>query len=202
MNVVVVIACALLSGAGLYFSVGLGDIWILAWLAPIPVLWLAFLQDGGWKAFLAAFAAGLIGGCNLLPAYLGTLPPVALATGIVIPALTFALSVLGAQFVARRVAPVSGAIVFATLWTAFDYLLSFGPNGAALSPAYSQVGMPFLIQFASIFGMWAVTFLIGFFAASSAMFAATREKQFAVLALAILVINAGYGSWRISRAPK
>jgi len=200
MNAIVIVLCALLSGAGFYLSLNLGEIWALAWLAPIPVLWLAFRQETGWKVFLAAFAAGAIGGCNILPAYLGTLPPVMLALGVAVPALAFAASVIGAQFVSRRTVPLLGVIVFATLWTAFDYLLSLGANGTATSPANSQVGMPFLIQFASIFGLWAVTFLIGFFAASAAAFAATRDASFALVAVAVIAINAGYGAWRIGTA--
>jgi apolipoprotein N-acyltransferase len=200
MNVIIVVLCALLSGAGLYLSVGLGEIWALAWLAPVPVLWLAFRRETGWKVFLAAFAAGAIGGCNILPAYLGTLPPMVLVMVIALPALGFAASVIAAQFVSRRTVPILGVIVFATLWTAFDYLISSGANGTATSPAYSQVGMPFLIQPASIFGLWVVTFLIGFFAASVAMFAATRAASFAFLAAGIIAVNAGYGAWRIGTA--
>jgi len=202
MNSLLMALLALLSGAGLYLSVGLGEVWALAWLAPVPVLWLAFRPVSGWKVLLAAFAAGLIGGCNILPAYLGVLPVSVLVIGIAVPALTFALSVSAAGFVGRRVAPVLGVIAFASLWTGFDYLLSFGANGAAFSPATSQVGMPFLIQAASAAGLWAVTFVIGLFAASAAMFAATRQMQFAVIAVAVFALNAGYGAWRIETAPK
>ena len=202
MNPMIVVLCAILSGVGMYFSLGLGEFWPLAWLAPIPVLWLAFRPVKGWKVFAAALAGGLIGGCNILPAYLGTLPPLVLAIAIIVPALTFALSVLGARFVSRRVAPILGVIAFATLWTAFDYLLSLGPNGTATSPATSQVGMPFVIQTASIFGLWAVSFLLGLFAAGAAMAGATRRMQFAVLAIAVFALNAGYGAWRIAAAPK
>jgi hypothetical protein len=46
------IICAALSGLGFYFSIGLGEQWWLAWLAPIPVLWLAFEDTKGWTAFL------------------------------------------------------------------------------------------------------------------------------------------------------
>jgi apolipoprotein N-acyltransferase len=202
MTPLIVVVCALLSGAGMYFSLGLGEVWALAWLAPIPVLWLAFGGGRCWVVFLAAFAAGVIGGCNILPAYFHRLPPLVLVIAIAGPALAFAGSVAGAQFVGRRVAPILGVIVFATLWTAFDYLISFGANGTALSPAYSQVGMPFFIQAASVFGLWIVTFVIGFFASSAAMFAATRERQFAFLAVAVFALNAGYGVWRMDTAPK
>jgi apolipoprotein N-acyltransferase len=194
--------CALLSGTAMYFSLGMGEIWPLAWLAPIPVLWLAF-REGPWcRVFLAAFIAGVIGSGNILPVYWGTLPPMVLAVMVAGPALIFALSVTGARWIGRRIAPITGVIAFATLWTAFDYLVSFGASGTAASPAYSQVGMPFFIQAASVFGLWVVTFAIGLVAASAAMFGVTRQTQFAMLAVAVFALNAGYGAWRMSSAPK
>ena len=41
------IVCALLSGLAFYLSIGLGQDWALAWIAPIPVLWLAFGEAPG-----------------------------------------------------------------------------------------------------------------------------------------------------------
>jgi len=90
--------CALTSGAGFYLSTDLGTFWPLAWLAPIPVLWLAFGPARPWTVFFAAWAAGAIGGFNLLPAYAGTLPTPVLALAIIGPGLLFAASVMGARF--------------------------------------------------------------------------------------------------------
>jgi apolipoprotein N-acyltransferase len=202
--------CAALTGIAFYLSVGLGGtvsitpggLGALALFAPVPVLWFAYKPNKGWVVFLTALAAAMIGNVNLLPAYFGTLPLPVLVIGIVVPALFFALSVLASRFVMQRLTPVSGVITFAVLWTAFDYLSSFGPNGAASSPAYSQVEMPWMIQSASVFGLWAVTFVIAFFAASFAMYAAIRQTTFAVLAVAIGILNIGYGQWRIASAPK
>lgn len=201
--------CAALTGAALYFSTGLsgavsttpGGLWALALFAPIPVLWFAFKPNKDWVVFLTALAAAAIGNGNLLPAYLGTLPLPVLLIGIIVPALFFALAVLASRFVMRRLSPLLGVITFAALWTAFDYLSSLGPNGAASSPAYSQVEMPWMIQSASVFGLWAVTFAIAFFTASAAMYGVTRQTVFAVLAVGLLVINAGYGRWRMAIAP-
>lgn len=165
MERIIAILCAVLSGALFYFATGLGGslsttpgaLWILAFLAPIPVLWLAFRPAKGWVVFAAALAAGALGACNLLPAYLGTLPAIALVQGIVAEGLIFAAAVMGARFVAQRISPISAVVMFAALWTALDYLSSLGPNGAALSPGYSQVEFAWNIQIASLFGVWAVT---------------------------------------------
>ena len=193
--------CALLSGAAFYFSIMIGDVWALAWLAPIPVLWLTFATRG-WIAIAAAWLSLAIGLCNLLPAYAGHLPVAALATGIVMLPLCFALAALGGRFVAARVSPTAGAVAFAALWTGFDYLQSFGLNGTASSPAYSQVGMPLFIQSASVFGIWSVTFLLGLVPAGIAAALATRQRAPAALALALMLLNAGYGEWRMATAPK
>ncbi len=209
MTAIIAILCALISGTAFYFSTGLagtvsitpGLLWALALVAPIPVLWFAFKPNKGWIVFLTGLAAGALGGCNLLPAYLGTFPFPALLLSILGPALLFAVAAMGAGFVTRRASPALGIVSFAVLWTAFDYLASFGPNGAALSPAYSQVGLPWMIQSASLFGLWAVTFVVAFFAAGAAMYAATRKAQFAIVAALVLAVNIGYGAWRIPSAP-
>lgn len=202
MTYLTAVVCALLGGAGFYFSTGLGSIWELAWLAPIPVLWLAFRQERPWTVFVAAFAAYAIGGGNILPAYLGTLPATTLVIAVAGPALCFAVSVMAARFVAARLTPLAGVLAFAALWTAFDFLASLGANGASLSPAYSQVGMPLLIQGASVLGLWIVTFLIGLFAAAVASALAKKRALPALLAVLVVALNAGYGAWRIAEAPK
>lgn len=202
MKLLTALVCALASGAAFYFSIALGSVWILAWLAPMPVLWFAFGPSRAWQAFLAAWLGLAIGLCNILKAYGGVLPPVVLLIAIGVPALAFALSAMGARVVARRVSPLAGAITFAALWTACDFLFSFGPNGTAVSPAYSQVGMPLLIQSASVFGLWSITFLLGAFAAGIAASLATRDRAPALLAVVLVLVNAGYGGWRMTTEPK
>lgn len=204
-----VLACAI-GGCAMFFSMGLagtvapgiGLLWIVALLAPVPVLWFAFRSARGWAAFLVALTASVIGGCNLLPAYAGVLPAFVLVLALAVPALAFAVAVTGARFVARRLTPVSGVFAFAFLWTGFDYLLSLGDNGAASSPAYAEIGMPWMIQSASVFGLWGVTFVVALFAAAGAMFAVTRQHLFALLAAGILALNLGYGAFRIATAPQ
>jgi len=202
------VSVAALSGLAMFLALGLGGAvttspglwWIVALLAPVPVLWFALRPGKDWIAVLVAFAAQLIGGCNLLPAYAGTLPPVVLALGIVLPALTLALAVAGARFVQRRLTPITAVFAFAFLATGLDYLLALGPDGATLSPAYAQVEMPWMIQSASLFGLWAITFVAALFAAAAAMFVVTRQSVFAVLAVGVLALNLGYGGWRIATA--
>lgn len=203
------VIAAALSGVAIFLSMGLAGtvapgpsvLWIVALFAPVPVLWFAFRAEHGWAAFLVALVAYAFGSCNILPAYAGTLPPLMLVLAIFVPALLFAVAVTAARFVRHRVTPVTAVIAFAFFWTSIDYLLSLGPNGTATSPAIAQVGMPWMIQGAALFGIWAITFVVAFFAAALAMFAATRQRLFAVLAAGILALNLGYGFYRIAAAP-
>lgn len=53
-----------LSACAYYVSIGLGEFWPAAWIAPIPVLLVAFRSS--WRtAALAAFAAYFLGSLNL-----------------------------------------------------------------------------------------------------------------------------------------
>lgn len=210
MTAIIAILCAALSGLAVFVSCGLGGsvdttpgvLWALALLAPIPVLWFAFHSERCWIVCLTAFAAMLVGMTNLIPPYGSVFPPFVLIIAMTLPALAFTGAVMGARFVALRVAPISGVIAFAALWTGFDYLSSQGPNGAASSPAYSQLALPWMIQGASVFGIWIITAVMGLFAAGVAMALAKRQREFAIFAVAVLVVNLGYGHWRLASAPK
>src|SRR6266516_8013888 len=96
--------CTIASAIGFYFSLNLGSMWPLAWVAPIPVLWLVFGETRGWIAFAATWTAYALGCCNILPAYKGTLPAFVLAMALTVPALGFAGSALGARYGAARFA--------------------------------------------------------------------------------------------------
>jgi apolipoprotein N-acyltransferase len=195
-------ACVALSGTCFFLSFGAEAFWPLAWLAPVPVLWLAFTRRGVMFVFLCAASAHALGGLYLVQAYVGVLPPAILALAIAIPALCFALAVLGAAFAAHRLGHWAGVFAFAVLWTALDYALALGPDGTALSPAYSQVAAPWLIQSSALFGVWSITFLLG--VVSAGLAAAWAHKQLTYLAFAavLFLANAGYGALRVMTAPR
>ena len=192
------ILCTILSGIGFFLSFNLGDQWWLAWLAPVPVLWLAFGPSPRILVFASAFAAYAIGLGNVVPAY-GHLFPLAVLVQIflILPAI-FALLTLNAAFIARRVAPWAGVLAFSALWTASDYLLSF----AGSFPAFiSQAGAPLAIQGAAYLGPWVITFLIGAVAAALAL--GFRQKLLPLIAagLVLFAANLGFGALRLAMAP-
>jgi hypothetical protein len=56
----IVAFCIILSAIGFYLSLNHGDMWPLAWIAPIPVLWLAFGVPRG-RARMARPHSGVAG---------------------------------------------------------------------------------------------------------------------------------------------
>ncbi|MFI4884802.1 MAG: hypothetical protein ACHQIF_04465 [Steroidobacterales bacterium] len=195
----IALVCALLSAAGFYLSLGLGTQWWLAWIAPVPVLWLAFGKSKAWVVFLASWAAIALGASNMLRAYGGVLPAAALAFWPLVPGLLFALTVIGAQYVRRALGSIPAMLTFAALWTAADLLLSLAsPAGSIGSPATAQAAAPVLVQSASLVGFCGITFLIGAVAAGIALSLRTRSAAPVLLAAALFAANLAYGYWRIS----
>lgn len=195
------IACVILTAAGCYFSFGLGHTWWLAWLAPVPVLWLVFGVTKPWKAFLAAWVAFALGMTSLLRAYVNVIPGPLLTFNILVPSLLFALAALGARRVMRALGAVPAMLAFAALWTGFDLLLSFDPGaGSLLSPAGAEVVAPVLVQSAALVGFLGITFLLGAVAAAIALSLRTRNPAPVLLAAGLFAANAVYGYWRVSHA--
>ncbi|HEY6455044.1 MAG TPA: hypothetical protein VIY90_07120 [Steroidobacteraceae bacterium] len=196
------IACMILTAVGCYFSFGLGNAWWLAWLAPVPVLWLAFGQTTRWRAFLAAWGAFALGLSSILRAYLNVLPGPILALEILVPSLLFALAAMGARRVNTTLGPVPAMFAFAVLWTGFDLLVSLDPAaGSIISPAGAEVAAPMMIQSAALVGFFGITFLLGAVAAGISLSLRTRNPAPALLALGLFAANAAYGYLRVSRPP-
>jgi apolipoprotein N-acyltransferase len=193
------VICAIVSGAGIYFSFNLGDQWWLAWLAPVPVLWLAFGPAPRRLVFAASFAAYGIGLSNILPAYDQLFPFAALATIFLILPAIFALLILNAAFIARRVPPWAGVLGLAALLTAFDYLMST----IEFYPAFiTQAGAPMAIQSAAILGPWAISFLLGAVSGALALGLRKRSAPLVAAGLVLFAANLGLGALRLAMAPK
>lgn len=188
------------SALAFYGAIGLGEIWPLALLAPIPVLWFAYSRRRAAASFGVAFGAYALGGLNFLEAYAGVLPPQVLTIAIAGPALIFAAGVLLSAEVFHRLGPFAATLFFACYWTCTDYLVALGPDGSAASPAYSLAFAQFIAQSASLFGLWTLTFLIGFVAAGFAAGAASRRLFPIAAAFAMLAASLIFGYVRLDRA--
>jgi len=192
----------LLTAAGCYFSFGLGNAWWLAWLAPVPVLWLCFEETKPWRAFLATWGAFALGMTSLLRAYVNVMAAPILTLDILAPSLLFALAAISARRVKTALGPVPAMFAFAALWAGFDLLVSFGPGvGSIISPAGAEVAAPVLIQSAALVGFVGITFLLGIVGAGIALSLHTRNPVPLLIAAGLFVANAAYGYLRVSRPP-
>jgi apolipoprotein N-acyltransferase len=195
-----VLFAVVVSAAAFFVSLNHGSTWPLAWLAPVPVLFVNFGSVTARTGFVAAWAAYALGATNLLLAYAGTMPWPSLLLGVIGPALYFAASARAARYVAQRLGGSAGVLAFAAIWAGCDFLVSLGGDGTAPSPAYSQAGAPAIVQGASLFGIWIVTFLLGLFSAGLAMSLQRRRLMPAALAVVFLAADVAFGEWRLSHA--
>ncbi len=178
-------------------STGVGVVWPLAWLAPIPVLVLSVHRS--WRAAaIVAFTASLLGDLTLARTY-G--PGAVLIFGIP-PAMAFAAATLAARAAARRMAAWLAVFAFPTVLTSYEFLFSLiSPNGTFWSLGYSQTDFLPLLQVVSLTGLWGVVFVLTLLPSAAALALYRRSMSTLMPALAILLLVLGYGTWRLLRAP-
>lgn len=194
---------AALSGIMFYLSQGYGDVWVLVWFAPVPLLWLAY-GNAPTRRVMAASAMAILAGTGyiLQSPYLHLIPPLVIVASVAVFAGLFCAAIWFAHYVQRRASPFLTLLAFPACWTAFEFLMQMrSPNGSYGSLAYSTLAAPVLVQSASLFGMYAVTFLICLFANTIAMaLRPTRETAAAIgLGLAICAANVVFGIVRLAR---
>lgn len=186
-------ACSLLSGALYYFTYGIADTWMLAWIAPTPLLWLAYREAPRWQVMAASLFASTMGTVYIFQVY-GTY---VLVDGVVMAignGLLLGASILLARR-ARHVLPGAAiGFAFPALWTSCEFLAgAISPHGAWGAIGYTQVHWPAAIQVASVAGVYGVTFVLYLFANAIAL--ALRGERIAGTigtALAIAVVASGY----------
>jgi apolipoprotein N-acyltransferase len=200
----ITLVVAVSSGIMFYLSQGYDPVWALAWLAPAPLLWLAYGEAPTWRV-LAATATAVVAGMGYIleSPYLHLIPTSVLAAALTLDAGLFCAAVWFARFVQRRASPLLTLFAFPACWTAFEFLMQLSsPNGTYGSMAYSTMAAPVLIQSASLLGMYAVTFVICLFANTLAMALRARRDMAAAagVGLLICVANLAFGMSRLSRS--
>ena len=178
-------------------STGLGVFWPLAWLAPVPVLVLAFCRPRR-SAALLAFLAYFLGNLSLLRLFR--------TGGLIIfagpPSIAFAIAVLAARAAIGRMPPWQAALVFPSVFTAYEFLYSsISLNGTYWSVGYSQTDVLPLLQIVSLTGLWGVIFLMTFLPSAMAVAWHRRTAWVLTPALGSLLVALGFGAVRLWRAP-
>ena len=199
---------ALLSGAAFYLSSGLDPHGWLAWLAPLPVLAVAF-REKWWRAALVSFLAFALGQLSLFDYFLAlgmgpsstrVIELQALFAGLM--GLGFAAVVMIARTAVRRLPPWLSLFAFPATWTAYDFLFSTNSYlGTLFSSAYSQADVLPVLQVSSLTGIWGIVFLLAL--VPSALAVPWRGRMLATLAPALGLVAAtlAFGVVRLNDKP-
>ena len=198
MRILGALICTLAAGLMFYLSQGTHDVWWQAWFAPLPILWLAYGPARTPIVAAAAFVAFAMGQLYLAECYWGQLPLSFMATWLVIFGALFTVAILAARLMQRRLQPWAALFAFPVIWTAIEYLVSLvSPHGTFGSLAYSQVSFPPALQIASLFGLYAITFMLTLFANALALFARGFRPQ-AALGVGLAVLSLIFGFVRLA----
>ncbi len=203
---VLVALCLTASAALFFFGTGLTPVWMLLWLAPIPVLWLAPRVPAG-QAFFFAAAAYVLGALNIW-FYLTIVTPIWVALLFVFaPACLFATAVVLFRNRMLRGRLWQAALIVPAFWVTYEYVTSLvSIHGTIGNISYSQMNFLPILQLAAVTGIWGISFSILFFAATVAALlspAPARDKWvLSATAAAFFLCVFGYGFLRLARSPK
>jgi apolipoprotein N-acyltransferase len=203
------LAAGALSAVALFFGTGLRPCWPLVWLAPIPILIVAY-EGSRTRAAILGFAAWFTGGLNLWSYLRGTLGvplPVVLVL-IAVPAAAFALTLLLSRALLRRNAVLPAVLAVPALWVSFEYLLSrTSPHGTFGNLAYTQADALPVVQLASLTGVWGISFLLLLLPSAAAVAFHTRpSRRTAIRVMAcvgtIVALTVAWGAFRLRFRPE
>jgi apolipoprotein N-acyltransferase len=183
-NIVLVAVCLVFSAVLFYFGTGLAPWWPFAWLAPIPVLWLA-PRISGWAAFLVAVFAYAAGGLNEWHMAQAVMSFWVYLLSLFLPGCLLGFATLLFRSRIRRGFLWQGAFIVPALWSACEFLTaSVSPHSTAENLAYSQMNFLPILQIASITGIWGISFCVFLFAATvAALLSGKSSNQKQSLAL-------------------
>ena len=192
------VICTLTAGLMFYLSQGTHDVWWQAWFAPLPILWLAYGPARTRIVAAAAFFAFALGQLYLVECYWGQMPVSFMALWLLAFGTLFAAVILAARLAQRRLPPLAALFAFPVFWTATEYLVSLvSPHGTFGALAYSQVSFQPALQVASLFGLYAITFMLSLFANALALFARGARLP-AALGIALTAAGLIFGFVRLS----
>jgi len=178
----------------------------LAWIAPVPWLWLvAGPRLAGRRPYLALWLAGfahwllLLQGIRLAhPALYAGWIALAAYLGLYLPAFVG----LARVAVHRLRLPLIAAAPL--VWVGLELLRGHLITGFSLCLlAHTQAGFPRLIQIADLAGGYTLSFVLMLVAACVTVVWKQRRLSFSPVAVAAAAIGVtvGYGSWRLGQTP-
>ncbi|MDQ2870689.1 MAG: hypothetical protein M3S32_08100 [Acidobacteriota bacterium] len=94
-------------------------------------------------------------------------PGAILAVIVLVYGIALTVPYIADRLIARHLRGWSATLVFPCAWAANDYLISLSPYGSWGAAGYSLYGNLPLLQVLAVTGLWGLTFLIGWVAASA-----------------------------------
>ncbi|HEX8285777.1 MAG TPA: nitrilase-related carbon-nitrogen hydrolase [Pyrinomonadaceae bacterium] len=149
------------------FANGAASVPVAAWLAP--ALLLCFVRARpAWRGLALGFVAFYAAWCFQWRGVVRLPWTPFLVAGAVLAFIGF-LPYVAHRLLAPRLGGLKATLVFPSALVTMEYLFNVaGPNGSWGSLAYTQYGNLALMQLASLTGLWGLTFLIGWGAATAA----------------------------------
>ncbi len=195
-----------LAGLALRPVVGLQPVGWWAWLAPVPLLCLAYRSSPGRARWLAVLAAGI--GTSVNAPYFAQLMPLpAVAAVLASQTLAWAFVVGASRRLVVRYRAWWTVLAYPVLWVGLDTLeATFLPDGNWGSLAYSQGKFLPALQLTSVLGVAGLLFVVALVPAALAL-AVTYGRQLRrgwrayALAGAALGGTLVYGTGRLQAAP-
>ena len=197
------LAAALAAGLPLYWVLGPQPAGWLAWLAPLPVLWLALRssrRDAAWMTLLAA----VLGLSSNFSYFRLLMPLPAVLAAIAVKALLWLLVVLATRRLVLRYRAGWTVLAYPVLWVAIDTVMAaFLLDGNWGSLAYSQADHLAVLQVAALAGVPGLLFLLCLAPSALALLLAGGRAYAPAAGAAALLLAAAFagGAWRVHGAP-
>jgi apolipoprotein N-acyltransferase len=219
-SLLVAVAAFAPSAVLFYYGTGEHPTWWFPWCAAL-ILLLAAPRLPRSAAFVVSASAFFCGSLNMLrytrnilalpnawAAHAVGPAPFAICAFMALPACIFGLGVDLFRFYVSRGKLWRGALIFPLVWTVYEYLASvISPHGTFGSIAYTQMEDLPLLQFASITGMFGVSFCTFLGPSILATLTVKTGHSGQKLALAgvggiFLAVVFAFGFWRLHAGPE
>lgn len=192
-----------LSSAAYHYSTGSYNLWMMIWLAPLPLCIYA-LDASFVSTICAAFSAYFIGTSAFLA---GSSYPIVLITAIIygniLGAIAFSIVLAIFRYITIQYKHWTSSLIFASGFTAYEFITSlFSRHGTISSIAYTQITNLPIIQIASLTGIWGITFLLSLIPAGIATAWHFRQNRplsnrILILPFSLLVLTIVFGAYHL-----
>ena len=200
------LAAAALAGLALWPAVGLHPVWWWAWLAPVPLLYLAYRTSARRARWLTVLAAGLGVSVNA-PYFFQLMPLPAVVATVAAQALAWVFVVGASRRLVVRYQTWWTVLAYPVLWAGLDTLeAAWLPDGNWGSMAYSQATFLPALQLAAVLGVAGLLFVVALVPAALALGLAYGRRlrhgwRAYALAGAAGIGTLAYGTMRLQTAP-